>query len=72
MQSSKAGECFQIWIDPPGEGQICVHAAGIEGRKENDAPEDWCVSISDLEAALEYVFADRYMLDGASECFLPK
>jgi hypothetical protein len=30
--SSKMGDCFQIWIDLPADGQVCVHAAGVDGR----------------------------------------
>ena len=36
--SSIAGECFQIFVDPPVDGQVFVYAAGIEGRRENDPP----------------------------------
>jgi hypothetical protein len=30
--SSKGGDCFQIWIEPPTDGQISVHAAGVDGQ----------------------------------------
>ena len=54
--SSKAGECFQISIDPPENGQTCVYARCIEGRNDTDDPETWPTSTSDLDAALEKAF----------------
>jgi len=69
--SSKSGECFQIWIDPPLDGQICVHAAGVVGRRVDDPPEDWCVPLLDLDAALEDAFAAVIRWIAPSERFLP-
>jgi hypothetical protein len=51
--SSTAGECFQIWIDPPKGGQVGVHVACVEGRKDNEVPEDKSADISNLESTLE-------------------
>lgn len=71
--SSKAGECFQIWIDPPEEGQVCIHATGIEGRKGNDAPEDSCIPISDFGGSSRVrLFATVICWMAPSERFLPK
>lgn len=54
--SSIAGECFQIWIEAPRDGQVRIHAAGIESRRDDEPPQDWCVPVSDFEAALEDAF----------------
>ena len=51
--SSIAGECFQIWVDPPESDRVCIHAAGVEGRKDNDTPQDWWVPIASIGAGLE-------------------
>jgi len=39
--SSVSGECFQIRINPPEAGQVCVYAACIEGRRQDDDDEIW-------------------------------
>src|SRR5579864_1694874 len=70
--SSKAGDCFQIWIDLPADGQISVHAAGVDGQWTNEPGEDWRVPISDLDAALEDAFATVIGWMVPSERFLPK
>jgi hypothetical protein len=31
--SSVAGECFQISVEPPKDGQVALHARCIEGQK---------------------------------------
>lgn len=52
--SSKAGECYQIWIDPPKDGEIVVHAACVEGRRDTEgALQDWGTPISKLDSSLE-------------------
>lgn len=52
--SSKAGECYQIWIDPPDNGEIAVHAACVEGRRDTEgALQDWGAPISRLDSSLE-------------------
>jgi hypothetical protein len=51
--SSVAGECFQIWIEPPAEGRVGVHVACVEGRRDNDAPLDNIVPVDELVSALE-------------------
>jgi hypothetical protein len=55
--SSKAGDCFQMWIEPPADGQIRVHAALVDGQRLNEPSRDRHVPISDLDAALEDAFA---------------
>ena len=69
--SSKAGECFQIWIDDPADGKISVHAAGVEGRRMDDPPADWLVPISGLDTALEDAWATVMSWMAPSERFLP-
>ena len=54
--SSEAGECFQIWIEPPVQGIVRLHAAGVESRRDDDPPQDWTVSIDQLPLALETAY----------------
>src|SRR6266852_915950 len=54
--SSVSGECFQIWIDPPEEGQTCVYAACVVGRREDDLPETWRIAVTGLRAAIDSAF----------------
>jgi hypothetical protein len=54
--SSKAGECFQIWIDTPADSHVGIHAAGVESRRDDHPPEDWYVSVDAFDEALEEVF----------------
>lgn len=55
--SSKHGECCQIWIDKPKSGRVFLHAADVETRQDEEMRQDWCVPISDLEAALDSAIA---------------
>lgn len=55
--SSKAGDCFQFWLDEPQAGQIGVHAAGVDGQWMKEPAKDWFVLIPELNAALEDAFA---------------
>ena len=54
--SSKAGECFQIWIEPPVEGFVRLHAAGVESRRDDDPPQDWMAPVSEIAAALDEAY----------------
>jgi len=54
--SSVAGECFNIWIEAPEHGRTCVHAGCVEGREEDEPPQDWPIAVSELESTLEKVF----------------
>jgi hypothetical protein len=54
--SSVSGECFQIWIDPPEEGQTCVYAACLVGRREDDLPETWRIAVTGLRVAIDSAF----------------
>ena len=54
--SSISGECFQIWIEPPEEGQIHVYVGCVEGRREDDPDETWRSAVSDLGATLDRAF----------------
>lgn len=54
--SSIAGECFQLGLWAPAEGQVEVRMACIEGRRDEDEPVAWPVSMETLEAKLEQAF----------------
>ena len=54
--SSKAGECFQIWIGLPSEGHVTISAVAVESRRNNAPPDDWRVSVDSFDAALEEAF----------------
>ena len=54
--SSEAGECFQIWIEPPGDGLVRLHAAGVESRRDDHPPHDWMVPVGEIAAALESAY----------------
>lgn len=54
--SSVSGETFQIWIDPPAEGKVCIHAACIEGRREDAPVEQRLTSLADLEENLDGIY----------------
>jgi hypothetical protein len=54
--SSDAGECFQIWIDPPVDGTVRIWADCVEGRREGHPPEDWNASVGTFPAAIEEAF----------------
>lgn len=51
--SSVTGECFQIWIDPPRDGGVNVHAACVTGRTESDPPVDWQTDSMHLAVTLD-------------------
>lgn len=54
--SSEAGECFQIWIEPPFEGLVRLHAAGVESRRDDDPPQVWLVPVGEVASALEQAY----------------
>ena len=54
--SSASGVCFQIWIDPPVDGKVALHAACVEGHDDLELQHDWLVPLGDLSASLETVF----------------
>ena len=70
--SSLAGECFQIWVEPPLDGQVKLHAAYVEGPREIEPAKDWTVAISDLSATLEEAFDTVQMWMEPSKRFVPK
>ncbi|HZP76058.1 MAG TPA: hypothetical protein VFB45_07965 [Pseudolabrys sp.] len=51
--SSKSGESFRIWIDPPSLALVYVHAGCLDGRRENELPRSWSARLHDLEATLD-------------------
>lgn len=69
--SSLAGECFQIWIDPPVDGRVGLHAAYVEGPREVEPAQDWSVAISDLSTALEEAFDTVLMWMEPSKRLIP-
>jgi hypothetical protein len=70
--SSKAGHCFQMWIEPPAAGEIRVHAALVDGQFLNEPAKDWQVSISEIDVALEEGFATVLGWMVPSERYFPK
>ncbi len=46
-------ECCQIWIDPPKDGVVGVHAADVESRNDESMRMDWASPVSALTATLE-------------------
>lgn len=54
--SSKSGECFQIWVEPPTSEGLNVFLACIEGRRENEPPLDWRTPPRDIVSALEEAY----------------
>ena len=55
--SSNEAECCQIWIDPPIDGMVGVHAASVESRDDEEMRQDWVVPVGELESALEIALA---------------
>ena len=51
--SSADGECCQIWIDPPDDGLVELHAIAIEARDDEQMTKDWRVPVVELDHALE-------------------
>lgn len=51
--SSQHGECCQIWIDPPDESSVFLHAAEIESFDDEKMRKDWVTSIPELGLALD-------------------
>lgn len=54
--SSQRGECFQIWIDAPDDGQVSIHAAEVETIEDKEFKKDWKVEVSEIGSALEEAF----------------
>jgi hypothetical protein len=52
-KSSEAGECYQIYIQPPERGRIRVSFGYIEGAKEDGPDQHRTVPVEDLEGALD-------------------
>jgi hypothetical protein len=48
-----ADECCQIWIDPPENGAVGIHAADVESRSDEPMRADWTALIPELSSALE-------------------
>ncbi len=53
--SSVTADVFQIWVDEPENGYVAIHAAGVEGVREDDPQRDWVVSVENLASALDEV-----------------
>jgi OHCU decarboxylase len=58
--SSEAGDCFQIWIEPPAGSGVGVHAEFIDGPKERDLRADWIVLPADIGPLLEEALASVF------------
>jgi len=50
---SAAGECFQIWVEPPVDGKVGVGVSCVEGRYDLNPDLKWTVAEPELDAALE-------------------
>ncbi|GAB2524724.1 hypothetical protein [Lysobacter humi (ex Lee et al. 2017)] len=48
-----AQECAQIWIDPPKDGFVAVHAADVESRNDEPMRMDWHEPVVGLPSVLE-------------------
>ena len=72
--SSKAGECYQIWVDRPVGDKVEIRAACIEGRRdtEEEPLQSWQVSISELDSALEEALQSVVEWMKPSERYYPK
>jgi len=56
--SSAKGECFQISIEPPENGEISVHAWSIETIDDVEMHEEWKSRIDGLRATLEAALSE--------------
>jgi hypothetical protein len=56
--SSPAGECFQIWIDPPTNTQVTVNAASVETGDDAELRASWTMQTSELVAALDMALGE--------------
>jgi hypothetical protein len=70
--SSKAGDCFQMWVEPPVDGHIRVGAALVDGQWLNEPTKEWQTPIPELDAALEDAFATVVGWMVPSERYYPK
>jgi len=70
--SSVSGETFQIWVDPPTDGKVCINVVCIEGRREDTPAERLLTSFAELDESLERTY--RVVLEwmAPSERFFPK
>ena len=50
---SRDGECCQIWIDQPQDGNVKVHIADVESESDEEVRRDWQVPLAELDDALE-------------------
>ena len=55
--SNPKGECCQLWLDPPQDGRVAIHAAGVETQLDEEMERHWSVPVLDLENALENVLS---------------
>lgn len=49
-----ADECCQIWIDPPEDGIVGLHAADVESRNDEPMRADWTATVPELSSTLEH------------------
>ena len=55
--SNLRGECCQIWLDPPQDNRVAIHAAGVETQLDVEMQRYWQVPVSDLDNALEDILS---------------
>jgi|SRR5271170_3503609 len=70
--SSTGSECFQIWIERPVRGQVAVHAACVEGRRDLDPPYKRLVATAEIGTALENAFQMVLKWMAPSERYFPE
>ena len=51
---TQGDECCQIWIDPPKDGVVDVHAADVESLNDEPMRADWAAPTSTLADTLEH------------------
>jgi|CXWL01.1.fsa_nt_gi hypothetical protein len=52
-RSSEAGECFQIAVEAPKDGEVAVHVWSVETNDDVEVHKEWRVSAEDLRGALD-------------------
>jgi len=70
--SSTGSECFQIWIELPVSGQVAVHVACVEGRRDLEPPYKRFVATAEIGPALEKAFEMVLKWMTPSERYFPE
>lgn len=66
--SSQKGECCQIWIEPPQNNTVTVHAGTIETLGDREMHQKWTVPPAELNQVLETALRTvRVWMDSAAK-----